>query len=254
MNINKLVKKIAVVKRSSEIDISCLLDNRYIIVEPEGADVIIVVGGDGHLLHAIHQYMSLNIPFYGLNQGSVGFLMNNYDSICLNSDSISIAELKPLKLQVQTTRGIIHTALAFNEASIYRGSNQAAKFGIIINGQRRLDLIADGALVATPAGSTAYNLSAGGPIIPLGSDLLCLTPISPFRPRRWSGALLPINSKIEFDITDFENRPVNAVADFIEFTKVRQVSISLALDKSIQLLFNKDHNLEERIIKEQFYS
>ncbi|XVN43608.1 MAG: NAD kinase [Candidatus Rickettsia vulgarisii] len=218
------------------------------------AEVIIVVGGDGKLLHAIHNYMKLDIPFFGVNSGSVGFLMNSITAKTLLDDlhDSKISHLHPLKMQVETVDGKTHNALAINEVSIFRKTNQAAKFRIEVDQVERIKLVADGAMVATPAGSSAYNLSAGGPILPLESNVLCLTPICPFRPRRWHGALLPFSSNIKFEVLEHTKRPVNAVADFQEFDNIKSVSIKSVKNYSIKLLFDKKNTLENRIIKEQF--
>ena len=173
------------------------------------------------MLHALHQYMDLEIPFYGINAGSIGFLMNSFhkENFLKNLENSKVTNLYPLEMQAINTNGELSTALAINEVSIFRQSNQAAKFKIKIDNIERMVLSADGALVSTPAGSSAYNLSAGGPIVPLTSKVLCVTPICPFRPRRWNGALLPVDVNIKFEILEPEKRPVNAVADFYEFKK-----------------------------------
>ncbi|MFK7974155.1 MAG: NAD kinase [Rickettsiaceae bacterium] len=221
---------------------------------PEQADVIIVIGGDGSLLHALHKYMHLNIPFYGINVGSVGFMMNQFhrEDFVENLQHSEITKLYPLELTTINADGISTAALAINEASIFRSTNQAAKFKIIIDGIERIELSADGALVSTPAGSSAYNLSAGGPIVPLTSKVLCLTPICPFRPRRWNGALLSVDVEIKFKILEQNKRPVNAVADFHEFKNVSSAIIKSTNQKVIKLLFDKHHTFEDRVIKEQF--
>ena len=224
--------------------------------KPEEADLIIVIGGDGLMLHTIHQYMYLNIPFYGINAGSVGFLMNepHLENFLENITNSKATILHPLSMNAMDANGKEFKALAINEVSIFRTSNQAAKFTIKVDDIKRIDLIADGALVATPAGSSAYNLSAGGPIVPLTSQTLCLTPICPFRPRRWHGALLSSDVKIQFDIIDYKKRPVNAVADFHEFKNIKSVSIESNTKQKIRLLFDKHHTFEDRVIKEQFNS
>ncbi|RTK92178.1 MAG: NAD kinase [Rickettsiales bacterium] len=224
--------------------------------KPEKADLIIVVGGDGSMLHALHKYMHLNIPFYGINAGSIGFMMNNFhsDSFFESLETSKITNLYPLEMTAEDVEGNISTALAINEVSIFRQTNQAAKFKIFVDNIERMQLSADGALVSTPAGSSAYNLSAGGSIVPLTSKILCLTPFCPFRPRRWGGALLPVNVEITFLIMENEKRPVNAVADFYEFRNVISVSVKSTDKQVIKLLFDKHHTFEDRVIKEQFSS
>ena len=223
--------------------------------DPKDAELIVVIGGDGTMLHALHQYMDLNIPFYGINSGSVGFLMNNFheENFLENLINAQYTNLYPLEMKAINAKGEEFKALAINEVSIFRQTNQAAKFRISIDGVERLaELTADGALVATPAGSSAYNLSAGGTIVPLGSNVLCLTPICPFRPRRWRGAVLPANVTIEFDVFESKKRPVSAVADFNEFTNIEKVIIKSSKDRVIKLLFDQNHTFEDRVIKEQF--
>jgi len=220
----------------------------------EESDLILVIGGDGELLHALHQYMHLHIPFYPINAGTIGFLTNNFsDNILEKISSSDPSLIHPLEMITEDIDSKKHKAVAFNEVYIYRTSSQAAKFSIKVNNIERMEeLVADGALVATPAGSSAYNLSAGGPIVPLGSNILCLTPICSFRPRRWKGALIQNSSIVRFDINSPENRPVNVVADFQEFKNAVWVEIREKKDITITLLFDYDHNLEDRIIKEQF--
>ena len=255
---NKIsVSKLALVHNNSTKSLKIIqkLNDLYKFISPEQAEAIVVVGGDGELLHALHKYMEFDVPFYGINSGSIGFLMNVPNVIRLDqylNDSTE-AHLYPLEMTVETVQGRTCSALAINEVSIFRHTNQAAKFKIEVDGIERMpELIADGALVSTPAGSSAYNLSAGGPIVPLGSNILCLTPICPFRPRRWHGALLPSSAEIKFEILESDKRPVNAVADFQEFQDVRSVIIKSKEDKPIKLLFDKNHSLKDRVIKEQF--
>ena len=253
---SKFLKKALIYNQETKADIIAeRLKNRFCFVPPIQADLIIVIGGDGQLLHAMHQYMYLNIPFYGINSGSIGFLMNGHNINSLDddlNDAIPI-NLLPLKMTVHNSDNNIHDALAINEVSVFRTTNQSAKIKIIVDGIIRLpELIADGALVSTPAGSSAYNLSCGGPIVPLESDIFCLTPIASFRPRRWRGALLPNRSKIEFEILEADKRPVSAVADFHEFSNVKSVTIEVAREHKIQLLFDQNHSFQDRIIKEQF--
>jgi NAD+ kinase len=219
------------------------------------ADVIVALGGDGTLLETLHKYHSLNKPFYGLNRGSVGFLLNPYRAENLR-DRLSKAQqvtLHPLRMKAVDDKGATHEAVAFNEVSLLRQRSHAAKITVSVDGVPRLpELVCDGILVATPAGSTAYNLSAHGPVIPLSANVLALTPISPFRPRRWRGALLPSHVKIRFDIFDPPARPVSASADMTEVRGVAQVEVWQSTSIGVNLLFDPDHNLEERILKEQF--
>lgn len=219
------------------------------------ADIIIVIGGDGELLHALHKYMHLNKPFYGINAGSIGFLMNEFhvENFISNIKNAEVTKLYPLIMKATDHRGVIHEALAINEVSIFRKTNQAAKFSVEIDGVERMPMLsADGALVATPAGSSAYNLSAGGTIVPLSANVLCLTPICPFRPRRWHGAILPADATITFKILDIFRRPVNAVADFYEYQNVETVEIKRKTDSYISILYDENHTFEDRVIKEQF--
>ncbi len=219
------------------------------------ADVIVVLGGDGFMLQTMHQYMARNIPFYGMNCGTVGFLMNTYSSSNL-IQRIQEARshiLHPLSMYARNVQGKTYEMLAINEVSIFRQSRQAAKLRITVDHVVRIaEMIADGILVSTPAGSTAYNSSAGGQIIPLGANILALTPLSPLRPRRWRGALLHHNSSVMFENLDPAKRPVNAVADFTEVRDVVSVAVHEDQKTRINLLFDAEHNLEERIIKEQF--
>lgn len=221
----------------------------------DSADVLVVLGGDGFMLQTMHQYMARNIPFYGMNCGTVGFLMNSYSPANL-IERVQEARshiLHPLSMYARTTVGKTHELLAINEVSIFRQSRQAAKIRITVDHVVRIaEMVADGVLVATPAGSTAYNNSAGGQIIPLGANVIALTPLSPSRPRRWRGALLHHNSSVMFETLDPVKRPVNAVADFTEVRDVVSVAIHEDQKTRINLLFDGEHNLEERIIKEQF--
>lgn len=224
-------------------------------VPPEEADVIVALGGDGLMLQALHRFMNTGIPIYGMNRGSVGFLMNEFSEQDL-IERLNRAEptvIKPLSMKAADIHGREHSALAINEVSLLRQSFQAAKLRVLIDGKVRLpELICDGILVATPAGSTAYNLSAHGPIIPINSPLLALTPISPFRPRRWRGALLPGEAHIGLEILEADKRPVNAVADHTEIRSVATVHVQQAAESEALMLFDPGHNLDERILAEQF--
>lgn len=231
------------------------LDHYIIQTSPDKAELIIVIGGDGMMIHAIHEYMHLKIPFYGIKEGeSVGFMMNEFhcENFIRYIDSFEIADLHPLQMNASNIHGEIFTSLAINEVSIFRSSNQAAKFKIFIDDIERIDMVSDGAIIATPAGSSAYNLSAGGSIVPLGSNVLSLTPICPFRPRRWKGALLPCKVNIKLQMLELDKRPVNAVADFHEFKNVTAVEIFSAQDIIVKLIFNKNQTFEDRVMKEQF--
>lgn len=243
---------------TSEAQAACdQLTKTYDGVAPADADVIVALGGDGMMLHTIHDHMDLQAPIYGMNRGSVGFLMNEYNDGELHArlDKAEIIELHPLQMKVEDIYGKTHHKIAVNEVSLYRQTRQAAKISIFVDDIPRMnELICDGALVATSAGSTAYNLSAGGPIIPLGNDLIALTPISPFRPRTWRGALLPSHACIRFEVLDADDRLVSATADFYEVQNVKSVLISEDREQTARLLFDPEHNLEERILKEQFSS
>lgn len=218
-------------------------------------DCLIVLGGDGFMLHTLHKLMHLNIPFFGMNVGNVGFLLNkyNHDNFIERVNTSQKTIIHPLKMKAQLIDGKIHEELAINEVSLIRSSTQAAKLKISVNGAIRLEeLVCDGAMVSTAAGSSAYNYSVGGPIIPIGSNILALTPISPFRPRRWRGALLPHNAVVTIDVLEYQKRTVSAVADFTEVKNVVSVEVTEDKERSITLLFDPDHSLEERLTKEQF--
>lgn len=220
----------------------------------QDADIIVVLGGDGLMLRILHECLDTHKKVYGLNFGHIGFLMNQYEPHKLKT-KLEKAEqviLSPLKMQAFTREGSTAPMYAVNEVSLFRESSQAAKLEITIDGNVQMpELICDGALVATPAGSTAYNLSAHGPILPISSDILALTPISAFRPRRWKGALLPNTAKIIVKVLESDKRPVSAVADFKQIKDVQEVHIEKS-DKKLCLLFDPEHNLEKRILTEQF--
>lgn len=222
---------------------------------PDSADCVVALGGDGHMLQALHRFLSTGIPIYGMNRGTVGFLMNDYAEEGLK-ERLQAAELTvihPLAMTAVDETGKTHRAIAFNEVSLLRQRHQAAKLMIAIDDKPRLEeLICDGVLVATPAGSTAYNLSAHGPILPINSDLLALTPISAFRPRGWRGAILPQQAKVTITIMEGDKRPVAAVADHVEVRHVRQVEVAQDHAHSARILFDPGHSLAERVLREQF--
>ena len=220
------------------------------------ADAIVVLGGDGFMLDILKRYQDLDLPFYGINKGTVGFLMNqNQNENLLNK--LNQAEetiIHPLKMHAKKIDGSEEDHLAINEISILRSGSQAAKLKIVVDNLVRLEeLVCDGALVSTPAGSTAYNYSAHGPILPIDSNILALTAMAAFRPRRWRGALIPSNAKIEFFIKDSNKRPVSAYADSKEVKNISCVKIESEDDVYYKLLFDKGHGLQERILREQFF-
>ncbi len=219
------------------------------------ANVIVALGGDGLMLQTMHAHMQTGIPIYGMNQGSVGFLMNDYneDDLVERLTNAQLTTIHPLSMTVTNKDDKTFSALAINEVSVYRQTHQAAKLRITIDGKERLnELICDGALVATPAGSTAYNLSAHGPILPINSPLLALTPISPFRPRRWRGAILPDHGHIRFEVLEHTKRPVSAVADHEEIRFIRDVEIRMNKSIDLLMMFDADRALDERVLTEQF--
>jgi NAD+ kinase len=218
-------------------------------------EVIVVLGGDGFMLQILHQYMHRNIPIYGMNLGTIGFLLNGYspDNLIERIQKARVSSLHPLSMYVRSMDGRERRLLAINEVSLFRESRQAAKIRITVDHVVSLDeLICDGILVSTPAGSTAYNFSVGGPIIPLSGNMLAMTPMGPFRPRRWRGAQLHHTASITLEVLEPQKRPVSAVADFTEIRDVVSVSIDEERSIRLSLLFDPEHNLEERIIKEQF--
>jgi NAD+ kinase len=231
------------------------LTRRYDGCDPADAEIVVALGGDGFMLETLHRHMAQGVPIYGMNRGTVGFLLNEYGEEDLPGRiARSRAELlHPLRMTAWRVDGETIEALAVNEVSLLRETRQAAKLEIEVDGIVRLDeLICDGILVSTAAGSTAYNLSVGGPIIPLGTDLLAVTPISAFRPRRWRGALLRHTARVTLRILESEKRPVSAVADFTEVRDVRRVAIVEDRSMTLELLFDPEHALEERVLKEQF--
>jgi NAD+ kinase len=235
------------------------LREHYQFVCVSEADAVVALGGDGYLLHCLHEAMRHRDPkpMFGMNRGTVGFMMNDFKARDL-PERVAAAKsfvLHPLQMTATTASGCVVTSPAINEVSLLRETRQAAKIGIAIDGKTRMEeLICDGVLVATPAGSTAYNLSANGPILPLEADLLALTPISPFRPRRWRGALLPAASEIEFDVREARKRPVSAVADQVEVRDVAHVKVAIDRSITLNLLFDPEYALDDRISLEQFAS
>ncbi len=228
---------------------------RYGECAPADADVIVALGGDGFMLQTLHKFMTSGKPIYGMHRGTVGFLMNDYGVEKLK-ERLAAAQstvIHPLLMHAIDVNGRVQEFHAINEVSVYRQSYQAARLRILVDGKERLsELVADGVLVATPAGSTAYNLSAQGPIIPIDASLLALTPISPFRPRRWRGALLPDKAQVAIEVLEAAKRPAAAVADHDEVRDVQRVDVSMDRRIAINLLFDADHSLDERILREQF--
>lgn len=231
------------------------LINKYGQANPDDCDIVVALGGDGHMLNTLKDERIGGKPVYGMNCGTVGFLMNDYDLNDLEK-RLEIAEetiIHPLKMVATDSNGDVTTAHGINEVSLLRESHQAARLSIKVDGITRMEeLVCDGALVATPAGSTAYNFSAHGPIIPLGASVLALTPISAFRPRRWRGALLPNHSIVEFEVKDAEFRPVSATSDSFRISLVKNVIVKEDKDISLRLLSDPGHGLEERVMREQF--
>lgn len=223
----------------------------------EEADIAVALGGDGTMLETLHKINDSGMPVYGMNCGSVGFLMNPYrpENLLERLEKAHKVDIFPLHMNATDEEGNTFEALAFNEVSLLRQTRQAAKLKISVDNIERIpELVCDGILIATPAGSTAYNLSAHGPIIPLSANVLALTPISAFRPRRWRGALLPYNLRVKIDIHNSEKRPISATADSKEIRNVVSVEVKQSEKGKCTLLFDPDHNLEERILKEQFVS
>jgi len=228
---------------------------RYGHVEIAAASVVVALGGDGLMLQTLHKVLQLGVPVYGMNFGSVGFLMNDFsaDDLLARLEAAKPTHIYPLSMDVLDARGKRHTALALNEVSLFRATYQAVKVEVLVDGHTRLEeLICDGILLATPAGSSAYNLSAHGPIIPITAPLLALTPISPFRPRLWRGAILSNRATVTFRTIEADKRPVSAVADNVEFKNVVEVVVRERRDQAVTLLFDPGSSLEERVLIEQF--
>lgn len=255
-NYNKNKIKIAFLASSTKEARRALLSLKKIYnhVPPDNADIIVALGGDGFALATLHKYIKIGKPIFGMNRGTTGFLMNEYkeENLLERLKKVKEVGLKPLKMTT-IKNGRKKEAIAINEVSLHRESRQAAKIKIYVDGIVRIpELVCDGILLSTPAGSTAYNLSAHGPIVPLDSDVLALTPISAFRPRRWKGALLNNKSIVRFEIIDPSKRPVSAVADHTEVRNITSVEICVDHKNLIRMLFDAEQNLKERILNEQF--
>jgi NAD+ kinase len=231
------------------------LARRYGDARPETADVVVALGGDGFMLTTLQRFMNSGKPIYGMHRGTVGFLMNEFheEGLAERLAAAHVTVIHPLLMRARDAAGRVHRHRAINEVSLFRQTYQAARLRVLVDDKERLPgLVADGVLLSTPAGSTAYNLSVQGPIIPIGAPLLALTPISPFRPRRWRGALLPDRAQVTVEVLDAAKRPVAAVADHDEVRSVRSVEISMDHDIDMHLLFDPHHSLDERILREQF--
>jgi NAD+ kinase len=231
------------------------LTKKYGNVSANEADAIVALGGDGLMLQTLHRFMKTGKPIYGMHRGTVGFLMNEYtpDDLPQRLAKAQVTVIHPLLMRAHDEDGDTFEFHAFNDVFLYRQTYQAARLRILVDDEERLpELVADGVLVATPAGSTAYNLSVQGPIIPISAPLMALTPISPFRPRRWRGALLPDTARVRIVVLEPDKRPVAAVADHDEVRSVCSVDIAMDHGISMQMLFDPGHSLEERILREQF--
>jgi len=256
-NRQNMTKRIAFLASDADVAQSSRssLVARYGNAAPRDADVIVALGGDGFMLRTLHNTQHLDVPVYGMNRGTIGFLMNEYDDNKLLKRLAEAEEevINPLAMKAMDQSGKVHEALAINEVSLLRAGPQAARLKISVDGRVRLEeLVCDGALLSTPAGSTAYNYSAHGPILPIGSDVLALTAIAAFRPRRWRGALLPKTANVRFDVLDADKRPVMADADSISFPDIDWVEIRSEPKVRHRILFDPGHGLEERLISEQF--
>jgi NAD+ kinase len=231
------------------------LGEHYENTPVDQADVIVVLGGDGAMLRALHNFTGVNLPLFGLNLGTLGFLLNEYKSKSLQAriENAKAYDIHPLRMKVTEVSGETHEALAYNEVSLLRETHSSAKVMVFVNGEVRLPLlVCDGVMVSTPVGSTAYNSSADGPILPLSANVMPITPISAFRPRRWAGALIPDTSEVRFEVIKPKERPVSVSADSFEIRDIACVDISVAQNITSTLLFDPEHHLEERIYQEQF--
>lgn len=249
--------RVAFVASDAEAAQQALIDlsRSYGTVDPAEAEIIVSLGGDGFMLETLHRFVGSGVPIFGMHRGSVGFLMNPYqlEGLPERLEATQRVTLYPLEMRAIGESGAVACAMAFNEVSLLRETRQAAKLRISVDGVVRLDdLMADGILLATPVGSTAYNLAAHGPIIPLDAEILALTPISAFRPRRWRGALLHHGAHVRIDALETDKRPVSAVADFTEVRDITAVEIVEKRNVEMTLLFDRDANLQERVFKEQF--
>ena len=253
-----------IASQGGESRVSCL-GSFYGVVNMENSphsnvDLLVVVGGDGLMLHSLHNYVintGKNVPVYGVRYGTVGFLLNSCSEGSLPSriENAVATELTLLRMDAEDIHGVVHNAIAVNEVSLFRGTHQAAKLCISLDGKVVMpELVSDGIIVASPAGSTAYNFSAGGPILPFNSNVLALTSVNSFRPRRWRGALLPNNIQVEIKVLSPETRTVSAVADYTEFRNIKSIKIRQDCNAKVTLMFDPEHRLEERTIAEQFLS
>ncbi|WP_135076272.1 NAD kinase [Terasakiella sp. SH-1] len=242
-------------KTDTAQDAMSKLCGKYDHVTPDKADVIVALGGDGFMLRTLHKYLHLKKPVFGMNRGSVGFLMNEYreDDLMERIGRMESFEIHPLRMEAECKGGKHHEAIAYNEVSLFRETGQAAHIRVSVDDVVRLEeMVCDGLLISTPAGSTAYNMSAYGPILPLGAGVLALTAISAYRPRRWRGAILPHSASVSFEILNEEKRPVGVSADFNEFRDVLKVKVYEDRSLYSMVLYDPEHNLEERILQEQF--
>lgn len=233
------------------------LASRYAFVDVAEADVIVALGGDGYLLQVLHRQMDRPLPVYGMNRGTVGFLLNTYrtEDLPAHVAAAKPVVIHPLLMTVIDSQGVRHVRRAINEVAVLRYSHQSARLSVAVDGTVTLEqLVCDGLLLSTPAGSTAYNLSAGGPVIPLGADVLALTPVSPFRPRRWRGAILPSSAEVRISNLDPAKRPIGASADSFEVVDAQQIDIVQDASTSLTLLFDEEEHLADRVLREQFAS